>query len=142
MFPTCGELRGVAQLPSSRIVLVVDGDREVAAMFRRAARDLRLEVAHSATADEAWERLLILRPLAVFTDYRLIGFDGISLLERVAQHLPSAKRILHTSERVVGSGQGLDIPVLGKPCDEASLTELLRSLVSGEAGTAPQATPG
>jgi CheY-like chemotaxis protein len=111
-----------------RVVLVVDGDPDVGALFRRAARELKLEVAHAASADEAWKMLFVHRPLAVFSEYRLLGFNGISLLELVAQHFPAAKRILHTSETLGRWAFGLDIPVLGKPCDEASLTGLLRSL--------------
>jgi CheY-like chemotaxis protein len=109
-------------------VLVVDGDPAIGALFRRAARELKLEVAYAASATEAWKMLFLHRPLAVFTEYRLLGFDGISLLELVAQYFPAAKRILHTREPLGRSAFGLDIPVLGKPCDEASLTGLLRSL--------------
>ena len=120
-----------------RVVLVVDGDPAVGAHFRRAARELDLQVAHAGSADEAWKLLFVHRPLAVFTEYRLLGFDGISLLELVAQHFPAAKRILHTSEALGRWALGLDIPVLGKPCDEASLTGLLRSLERLTIGTAP-----
>jgi DNA-binding NtrC family response regulator len=112
----------------ARVVLVVDGDPATGALFRRAARELPLEVAQAATADEAWKLLFLHRPLAVFTEYRLLGFDGISLLELVARYFPAAKRILHTGETLGRTARGLDIPVLGKPCDEASLTGLLGSL--------------
>lgn len=111
-----------------RTVLVVDADFSVGAMFRRAAKDLRLEVAQAATADEAWKLLFVHRPVAVFSEYRLLGFDGISLLELVARYFPSAKRILHTGDALGRSAFNLDIPVLGKPCDEASLTGLLSSI--------------
>jgi DNA-binding NtrC family response regulator len=126
LFQSCDEVRVVGDTPG--YVFVVDGDREVATLFQRAAKELQLEVAHFSSAEDAWERLLVRHPLAVFTDYRLPGFDGLSLLELVGHYVPTAKRILHTAERVVSPVMGLDIPVLGKPCDEASLTELLRSL--------------
>jgi CheY-like chemotaxis protein len=110
------------------VVLVVDGDPAIGALFRRAARELELDVAQAGSADEAWKMLFVHRPLAVFTEYRLLGFDGISLLELVSQYFPAAKRVLHTREVLGRAAFGVDIPVLAKPCDEASLTGLLRSL--------------
>ncbi|HZN92569.1 MAG TPA: response regulator [Myxococcales bacterium] len=113
-------------------VLVVDDDPRILATFRRTAKDLPLQMRYATTVAEAMKMVEERPPAVLICDYRLPDGDGLTVLERVGDRFPAVKRILHTGEAVMRVSFGFDVPVLGKPCSQDTLRELLESFTRGE----------
>jgi two-component system, NtrC family, nitrogen regulation response regulator GlnG len=113
-------------------VLVVEDDPMIVAGLERIARRLPLRLCFVSTAEEAWPILERLSPVALLSDYRLPGTDGVTLLERARARFPALRCVLHTGEAVRRTSIPVDFPVVPKPCAPEDLREVLLSLVSPE----------
>ena len=111
-----------------RQLLLVDTDPKVRAQFATAAAELRLRLRVAGSADEAWQLLKADPPCVLFSEYHLPAVDGFQFLDQVGAWSPAVLRILHTDARFRAVPTGLDVPVLGKPCDALTLRDLLASL--------------
>jgi CheY-like chemotaxis protein len=111
-------------------------------VLERVARSIPLELCCVPSAEAAWSQLEKQAPMALFSDYRLPGMDGITLLERAQARFPGLRCVLHTGEAVRRTSIPLDFPVVPKPCAPAELREILRSLVSPEGMIDPRGTQG
>ena len=109
-------------------ILLVDADPAVRARFAVAAADSGARLRLAANAEEAWRLFKAEPPDVVFAEYALPAIDGLRFLDQVGAWYPATLRILHTGAKLRAPSFGLDIPVLGKPCDEATLRALLADL--------------
>jgi two-component system nitrogen regulation response regulator GlnG len=114
------------------LILVVEDDPQVVVGLERLARRLPLRLVFVESAEAAWPVLEAQRPMALLSDYRLPGSDGLTLLERAQARFPGLRCMLHTGEAVRRTSIPLDFPVVPKPCAVEELQEVLLSLVSPE----------
>jgi DNA-binding NtrC family response regulator len=114
--------------PSARVVLIVEDQDDLRALYRLFLENAGLEVVEAASAEQALAYLADREqapPDAVVLDVMLPGRSGLSLLDELPHHRPGLAAVVTTSSRDVEHaiqalrGGALDYRL--KPVDEAEL---------------------
>jgi DNA-binding NtrC family response regulator len=111
-------------------ILLVDDDQSVLDSYRRSLRD-QFDVDVALGGQHGLDSIRVRGPyIAIVSDFRMPGMDGISFLARVREICPETFRLLLTGVRDVPNGSqairdGVVYCSLAKPCPAALLSELL-----------------
>ena len=78
-------------------VWVVDDDRSIRWVLERAITQANIPMAAFPSADNALHHLRSERPVAVITDVRMPGMDGLEFIGRIHEHYPDVPVIIMTA---------------------------------------------
>jgi two-component system, NtrC family, nitrogen regulation response regulator GlnG len=105
---------------SSR-VWVVDDDRSIRWVLERAMSQAGIPITAFASADHAMHHLHDERPIAVLTDVRMPGMDGMDFIERIHAAYPDLPVIVMTAhsdlDSAINAYQSGAFEYLPKPFD-------------------------
>jgi len=117
--------------PPGGLILLVDDDTAVRTTTRRLLRHHGFEVLEATTGDAAVQLFSESRDrlLAMLTDIRMPGMDGVQLARTVRRQAPGFPIVFITGYSDADTDHGTDlagIPLLAKPFSSARLLEVLR----------------
>jgi DNA-binding NtrC family response regulator len=125
-------------------VLVVDDEPMVRKLLARALERTGAEVVTAADGQEAMEKFRELGNPVIFTDVKMPGMDGMTLLRSVKRLAPDTAVVLvtgfETEELADRAREAGAAQVLQKPVTHADLQKVL-ALVMGHAGPDPRQQP-
>jgi two-component system, NtrC family, nitrogen regulation response regulator GlnG len=105
----------------SEQVWILDDDSSIRWVLEKALQGAKLTSASFAAAESLWQALEVSRPLAIVSDIRMPGTDGLTLLERLGQHYPQIPVIIMTAhsdlDSAVSAYQAGAFEYLPKPFD-------------------------
>ena len=122
--------------PGRRLrVLIADDDPDTVLMLSEILRDEGHEVEGVHNGDEALRRARRTRPHAVILDIEMPGLSGYAVAKELKTHLADRPPLMiavsgrwnRPTDRLVGRAAGFDHHLV-KPCEPASLLELLKAL--------------
>ena len=117
--------------PPGGLILLVDDDTAVRTTTRRLLRHHGFEVLEATTGDAAVQLFSESRDrlLAMLTDIRMPGMDGVQLARTVRRQAPGFPIVFITGYSDADTDHGTDlagIPLLAKPFSSARLLEVVR----------------
>jgi CheY-like chemotaxis protein len=114
--------------------LVVDDDSLVLRNTALMLEDLGHEVIEAGSGAEALRRLEDAQGVElVVTDQNMPGMTGLQLAEQITKKWPDVKIVLATGYADLPEGKGVSLPRLPKPFTQATLADLLSSVLPGRA---------
>jgi len=120
----------VSNTPSSARVWVVDDDRSIRWVLERAMTQVDIPITAFASADHAMHHLRDERPVAIITDVRMPGMDGMEFINRVHQVYPELPVIIMTAhsdlDSAVNAYQSGAFEYLPKPFDVDEAVAMVR----------------
>ncbi|MFW6092931.1 MAG: nitrogen regulation protein NR(I) [Pseudomonadota bacterium] len=130
----------------SNRVWVVDDDRSIRWVLERAMSQAGIPIAVFASADHAMHHLNDERPLAVLTDVRMPGLDGLDFVEHVHRSYPDLPVIVMTAhsdlDSAVNAYQSGAFEYLPKPFDvDDAIAIIRRAITFAEEAETPATLP-
>jgi two-component system, NtrC family, nitrogen regulation response regulator GlnG len=123
---------------SSR-VWVVDDDRSIRWVLERAMSQAGIPITAFASADHAMHHLHDERPIAVLTDVRMPGMDGMDFIERIHAAYPDLPVIVMTAhsdlDSAINAYQSGAFEYLPKPFDVDEAVAIVRRAITFAAET-------
>jgi len=111
-------------------VWVVDDDRSIRWVLERAMNQADIPITAFASADHAMHHLQGERPLAILTDVRMPGMDGMEFINRIHEVYPELPVIIMTAhsdlDSAVNAYQGGAFEYLPKPFDVDEAVAIVR----------------
>ncbi|MEZ5560980.1 MAG: response regulator, partial [Pseudomonadales bacterium] len=118
----------------SNRVWVVDDDRSIRWVLERAMSQAGIPITAFASADHAMDHLDDERPIAIITDVRMPGLDGISFIQRIHDSYPDLPVIVMTAhsdlDSAVKAYQGGAFEYLPKPFDVDEAVAIVRRAIT------------
>jgi len=115
---------------SDNRVWVVDDDRSIRWVLERAMNQADIPITAFASADHAMHHLQGERPLAILTDVRMPGMDGMEFINRIHEVYPELPVIIMTAhsdlDSAVNAYQGGAFEYLPKPFDVDEAVAIVR----------------
>jgi two-component system, NtrC family, nitrogen regulation response regulator GlnG len=126
----------------SNRVWVVDDDRSIRWVLERAMSQAGIPITAFASADHALHHLDDERPIAVITDVRMPGMDGMDFIERIHQAYPELPVIVMTAhsdlDSAINAYQSGAFEYLPKPFDvDEAVAIVRRAITFAEEAKAP-----
>ena len=127
-------------------VWVVDDDRSIRWVLKRAITQADIPIAAFASADHALHHLDTERPIAVITDVRMPGMDGLEFIGRIHDRYPGVPVIIMTAhsdlDSAVNAYSSGAFEYLPKPFDvDDAIAILERAIAFAEEDTSTAAPP-
>ena len=127
----------------SNRVWVVDDDRSIRWVLERAMSQAGIAITAFASADHAMHHLHDERPVAVLTDVRMPGMDGMEFINRIHEAYPDLPVIVMTAhsdlDSAVNAYQSGAFEYLPKPFDvDEAVAIVKRAITFAEEETAPE----
>ncbi|MGI9328057.1 MAG: nitrogen regulation protein NR(I) [Pseudomonadales bacterium] len=121
----------------SKRVWVIDDDRSIRWVLERAMTQANIQIAAFSSADQALHHLQEERPLAVISDVRMPGMNGLEFIEHVHQAYPGLPVIIMTAhsdlDSAVNAYQSGAFEYLPKPFDiDDALATITRAINHAE----------
>ena len=120
----------------SNRVWVVDDDRSIRWVLERAMSQAGIAITAFASADHAMHHLDDERPIAVLTDVRMPGMDGMEFINRIHEAYPELPVIIMTAhsdlDSAVNAYQSGAFEYLPKPFDIDDLLSTVSQLLRCE----------
>ena len=115
-------------------VWVVDDDRSIRWVLERAITQEEIPMAAFASADNAAHHLLSEKPIAVITDVRMPGMDGLEFIGRIHDRYPDVPVIIMTAhsdlDSAVNAYSSGAFEYLPKPFDVDDAIAILRRAIT------------
>lgn len=115
---------------SDNRVWVVDDDRSIRWVLERAMNQADIPITAFASADHAMHHLQGERPVAILTDVRMPGMDGMEFINRIHEVYPELPVIIMTAhsdlDSAVNAYQGGAFEYLPKPFDVDEAVAIVR----------------
>jgi two-component system, NtrC family, nitrogen regulation response regulator GlnG len=126
----------------SNRVWVVDDDRSIRWVLERAMSQAGIPITAFASADHALHHLDDERPIAVITDVRMPGMDGMDFIERIHKAYPELPVIVMTAhsdlDSAINAYQSGAFEYLPKPFDvDEAVAIVRRAITFAEEAKAP-----
>jgi two-component system, NtrC family, nitrogen regulation response regulator GlnG len=130
----------------SNRVWVVDDDRSIRWVLERAMSQAGIPITAFASADHAMHHLHDERPIAVLTDVRMPGMDGIDFIARIHEAYPELPVIVMTAhsdlDSAINAYQSGAFEYLPKPFDVDDAVAIVRRAITfAEEAKAPPRLP-
>ena len=127
-------------------VWVVDDDRSIRWVLERAMSQAGIPITAFASADHAMHHLDDERPVAVITDVRMPGMDGMEFIDRIHKSYPGLPVIVMTAhsdlESAINAYQSGAFEYLPKPFDvDEAIAIVRRAITFAEESDAPAHIP-
>jgi two-component system, NtrC family, nitrogen regulation response regulator GlnG len=118
----------------SNRVWVVDDDRSIRWVLERAMSQAGIPITAFASADHAMHHLDDERPIAVITDVRMPGMDGMAFIERIHEAYPDLPVIVMTAhsdlDSAINAYQSGAFEYLPKPFDVDEAIAIVRRAIT------------
>lgn len=112
------------------MIWIADDDRSIRWVLERALQRADMKVRSFESGDQVLAALRQQQPIALLTDIRMPGLDGIGLLERMQRDYPNIPVIIMTAhsdlDSAVSAYQGGAFEYLPKPFDVNEAVDLVR----------------
>ncbi|MEN9433118.1 MAG: hypothetical protein RLZZ422_707 [Pseudomonadota bacterium] len=112
------------------MIWIADDDRSIRWVLERALQRADMKVRSFESGDQVLTALRQQQPMALLTDVRMPGLDGIGLLERMQRDYPNIPVIIMTAhsdlDSAVSAYQGGAFEYLPKPFDVNEAVDLVR----------------
>jgi two-component system nitrogen regulation response regulator GlnG len=130
----------------SNRVWVVDDDRSIRWVLERAMSQAGIPITAFASADHAMHHLDDERPIAVITDVRMPGTDGMEFIERIHGAYPDLPVIVMTAhsdlDSAINAYQSGAFEYLPKPFDvDEAIAIVRRAITFAEEAKTPARLP-
>ena len=130
----------------SNRVWVVDDDRSIRWVLERAMSQAGIPITAFASADHAMHHLDDERPIAVITDVRMPGMDGMDFIDRIHDAYPELPVIVMTAhsdlDSAINAYQSGAFEYLPKPFDvDEAIAIVRRAITFAEEATTPARIP-
>lgn len=127
-------------MPGKAFVALVEDDADLLDTLQEVIRTLGYEVRPFASAAAALEQLTLIAQAGVLlTDYKMLGMNGVELIERaraLSPKLPVALITAHKHPDVQAAAQALEnVAVFFKPFDIDALEAYLAKVLGKRANT-------
>jgi two-component system nitrogen regulation response regulator GlnG len=118
----------------SNRVWIVDDDRSIRWVLERALSQAGIPITAFASADHAMHHLDDERPVAVLTDVRMPGMDGLDFIDRIHQSYPQLPVIVMTAhsdlDSAINAYQSGAFEYLPKPFDVDEAVAIVRRAIT------------
>jgi len=129
----------------SKRVWVVDDDRSIRWVLERAMSQAGIPITAFASADHAMHHLDDERPIAVLTDVRMPGLDGMDFINRIHEAYPELPVIVMTAhsdlDSAINAYQSGAFEYLPKPFDVDDAIAIVRRAITFAEESEPRPEP-